>query len=68
MKVKTKKYGLVDVVCKDCPKYECFVPHHWQHLSRTIDGKNSGYSDNYYSCAVRNYNGCPETPIKKENN
>ena len=53
---------LVNVSWKECPTYQCFSPHEYQHKGRTIDGKDNGWTDKYYSCSHRNYHGCPDTP------
>ena len=62
MKIKVKKIGVVDVSCKDCPKYDCFSPHYYQHRNQTIDGETVTNTDKELSCSYRNYNGCPDKP------
>ena len=67
MKIKVNRIGIVDVLCKECPNYECFSPHHYQHRNQTIDGNVSQSTDKELSCSYRNYNGCPQKPIINNN-
>ena len=67
MLIKTKYAGkmiTVEVSEEDCPLYECFSPHKYQHRSYNRT-EGSMTDDTYYSCSHRNYHGCPVVKIKK---
>ncbi len=60
------KFIKVLVSRKECPTFECFVPHKYQHHGQTIDSKSNDWQDKHWSCANNNYHGCPDIPrIKK---
>jgi hypothetical protein len=69
MDIKIKYDGktiTVSVSKKECKNYTCFVPHKFEHYGRTIDGESNNYTDKFYSCANRNYHGCPDMPKSKK--
>ncbi len=62
MKIRIKycnKYINVDVSEINCNKYNCFSPHKYQHRNIAISGSVKINQDKFYSCARRNYHGCP---------
>lgn len=66
MKIKVKlnnKYVLCDVANPECKGYKCLHIGKWLHQSKNIDGVQSSYRDNFYSCLHRNYHGCPDNKL-----
>jgi hypothetical protein len=65
MKVNDKNLKKqVDVMCKDCLKFKCY----WPRLDPGIFNQGQGYkhrSDNWL-CGTREINGCPDSPVKKD--
>jgi len=57
---RNEKKIQVDVSNKECINYECLVLHKYQHRSYNETEGSMINSDKYYSCATRNYHGCPE--------
>lgn len=66
IKVKQDKVIKVDVLGIYCPTFKCFSPHYYQHKSKSIDGCNKDWKNNYLSCSYRDFHGCPEYPKKRE--
>ena len=73
IKVKTQEFSaklkkwrnktvLCDVASRECGNYECLHVGEWLHQNKSIDGVQSSYRDNFYSCLYRNYHGCPDKP------
>jgi len=60
------KFIKVSVSYPDCPEYQCFSPHKYEHKGTTIDEKQNNWTDKNYSCSYKNYNGCPDKPRKKD--
>jgi hypothetical protein len=60
------KYINVSVVCKECKKYDCFVPHKYVHKKQSMDGKSMDWINSYYSCANNDYHGCPDNPKNRK--
>jgi hypothetical protein len=76
IKVKTKEYSdklkkvvdknvMCDVAKFECKNYDCLHVGKWRHQNKSIDGAQSSYYDNFYSCLHRNYHGCPGEPKLK---
>lgn len=51
-----------DVANFECKNYDCLHVGKWLHQNKSMDGMQSSYRDNYYSCLHRNYHGCPDEP------
>ena len=60
------KFVMVDVAGPDCKNLKCLSPHKYQHSSGFTTSMSSSDIDKHYSCAHRNYHGCPSIKIKKE--
>lgn len=63
MKIKIKYNNkFIEVYVRDekCKKKDCLVPHHWQHRGATLSGSKDSGIDPNFSCATRNYRGCPD--------
>lgn len=61
-----KKETKVDVSEKDCPTYVCFSPHQYQHRGYNSTEGSMTSVDDFMSCSYRNYHGCPDVKIRKE--
>jgi hypothetical protein len=62
MKVKIKegkKYILVDVNHKDCPRRKCFHYGHYTHTSPVGFNGTSSRTSDHISCLYRDNHGCP---------
>ena len=69
MKVKDKSLKKdVDVMCKDCPSYQCY----WPRPNPGIFTQGQGYRkygdsrDNMYLCGNREIRGCPDNPKPRD--
>lgn len=63
MEIKIKrlgKYIKCEVADELCRKKSCLSPHKFTHINKSIDGVHTTWQDNFYSCSVRNYRGCPD--------
>ena len=63
MMIKVKRNGKtyeVDVRDEKCRKRKCLSIHKYQHINHSKTEGCMTNVDDFYSCAVRNYNGCPE--------
>ena len=68
MKIKDRGNGvLVDVCCKDCPKYKCYWPRPNPGRFTLGQGYSSygDYRDKMWMCGTREIHGCPENPEVK---
>ena len=62
IKIENKKQDC-DVANVDCINKKCFAPHRYIHQNRSIDGGSVTHQDKGFSCATRNYHGCPDNPL-----
>lgn len=68
MKIRMRygnKFIFVEVSRSECRKFECLAPHKYQHGSNYKVSMKSTDADKHYSCANRNYHGCPDNPKLK---
>ena len=61
----TDKFVMCDVANLECKNYECLHVGKWLHQNKGMEGSQSSYRDDYYSCLHRNYHGCPDEPKKR---
>jgi hypothetical protein len=64
MKVKIrqgKKFVIVDVNYRDCPKLSCFYYGHYTHHTSCGMSGCSSRTDEELSCLRRDNHGCPES-------
>jgi len=66
MKIYDKKLKAnVSVSSSECISYKCYSPHKYQHRSYNETEGSMTSTDKHFSCSNRNYNGCPEKPVRK---
>jgi len=49
-----------DVANEKCEGKICLVAHKYIHHNKALNGDSITWQDKHYSCANRNYHGCPE--------